>query len=208
MSTNITQIYEFASVSLTYFASNVTGATWILSQTETPDLLAHQITIQNNSATDHSGKTATIVGTDADGKEQTEIITLPNASATVASDLYFKTITSITPSASIGSDTMNIGYNNAVVSRTIPLDWRMVNNVTTFSFTVTGTLNYTLQDTVYDVQNLNPIDIVWQDTQDAYMNESTSSVIRSYYAPVKAARVVINSYSDGAKLVFNCIGSG
>ena len=52
---------------LTGFASNVTGATWTLTATSSGDGLAHQVTIRNDTANDHSGKTATLVGTDPEG---------------------------------------------------------------------------------------------------------------------------------------------
>lgn len=208
MSTNITLVYTPATPSLTYFASNVTGATWTLTNTDTPDRLAHTVSIRNDSATDHSGKTAIIIGTDANGKSQTEVIALPGASATVESTLFFKTLVSVTPSASIGASTMDIGFTDTFASQILPLDWRAINNITVFSFTVTGTINYTLQNTVYDVQAIEPNSIVWQNTEDPYMVSATIDAIRSYYAPVKAIRIIINSYSAGATLTFNCIGNG
>ena len=111
-------------------------------------------------------------------------------------------------SATIGSDTMDLGYVDEFVSQTIPLDWKAINNVTTFEFTVDGTINYTMQNTLYAIQDLNPDEVIWQNSPDPYLVESTTSVTRSYYSPVKAIRIVVNSYSSGAILGFNCIGSG
>jgi hypothetical protein len=63
-----------ADASLTAFASNVTGASFTLTANSSGDSLAHQVSIRNDSATDHSGKTVTLVGTDADGRSQTEVV--------------------------------------------------------------------------------------------------------------------------------------
>lgn len=99
-----------AAASLTGFASNVTGATWTLTATNSGDGLGHKVTIRNDSATNHSAKTAALVGTDPDGRAQTETMSLPDNAATTTSTKYWGTLTSITPSATIGADTMDIGW--------------------------------------------------------------------------------------------------
>lgn len=107
----MTRSYTSEAANATGFASNVTGATWTLTETETPDGLAHKVTIHCDAATNHSAKTAIIVGTDANGRAQTETaLALPNGVATVTSTKYFKTVESVTPSATIGADTMDIGW--------------------------------------------------------------------------------------------------
>src|SRR3990167_9103283 len=109
---------------LTGLASNVTGATWTITDTTVGDGLAHKVTIRNDSATDHSGKTALLTGTDADGLTQTETITLPDVSATVTSSKYFATVVTAVPSATIGGDTMDIGWSDVAIGPTFPLNWR------------------------------------------------------------------------------------
>lgn len=111
-----------AAASLTGFASNVTGATFTLTANDAGDSLAHKVTVKNDSATDHSGKTIELVGTGPQGEAQTETLTGPGSSATVTSTKYFKTLTSATPSASIGADTFDIGWAVASVSAWKPLD--------------------------------------------------------------------------------------
>lgn len=104
---------SFVSVAAnaTGFASNVSGAAWALTANVAGDGLAHKVTIHGDAATNHSAKTATIVGTDANGRPQTETgLALPNGVATVTSTKYFKAIESVTPSATIGTDTMDIGW--------------------------------------------------------------------------------------------------
>ena len=135
---------DVADANLTGFASNVTGATFTITTTETSDGLAHQVSIRNDSATDHSGKTVTLVGTDANGAALTEVVTGPGTSATVESAGYFKTLTSATPSATIGADTFDIGWVDEVASHTYILDWPRGNGAT-ISVDVTGTLDFTVQ---------------------------------------------------------------
>jgi hypothetical protein len=104
--------YTLAALNATGYASNATGAAWTLSSTAGPsDGLAHQVTIKNDAATDHSAKTAVITGTSAEGHAQTETLNLPGNAATVTSVGYFRTVTSVVPSATIGADTMDIGWN-------------------------------------------------------------------------------------------------
>lgn len=104
------QVMDSAAASLTGFASNVTGASFTLTATEVGDSLGHLVTVRNDSATDHSAKTLTLVGTDENGNAQSETINAPGSAATVTSTKYFKTLTSVTPSATIGADTFDIGW--------------------------------------------------------------------------------------------------
>lgn len=105
------QVMNSAAASLTGFASNVTGASFTLTTTETSDGLGHLVTVLNDTANDHSGKTIALVGTDENGNVQTETIAGPGVSATVTSTKYFKTLVSpILPSATIGADTFDIGW--------------------------------------------------------------------------------------------------
>lgn len=75
------------------------------------DDLAHLITITQISATNHSGKTAIITGTGPNGEDQEEIaLALPNGAVTVTSTKYFLSVTSVAISATIGADTMTMGW--------------------------------------------------------------------------------------------------
>lgn len=138
-----------SAASLTGFASNVTGATWTLTTTTTDDTLSHKVTIKNDSATDHSAKTADLVGT-ANGAAVTETLALPAGSATVTSVNYYETLTSVTPSATIGADTMDIGWAAASQS-----DWQAIprsrpdsgSNIGFGCTVVSGSPNYTVQHT-------------------------------------------------------------
>jgi hypothetical protein len=185
---------DVANASLTGFASNVTGAAFTITTNATTDGLAHQVSILNDSATDHSAKTVTLVGTDANGKALTEVVTGPNTSATVESAGYFKTLTSATPSATIGADTFDIGWVDEVASQIIPLNWRS-SEAANISVDVTGTINFTVQETFVDIQTQTP---VWVDiTALASKTADTTSVAT---VGATAVRIIVNSYSSGAEL--------
>lgn len=116
-----------AAADLTGFKSNATGATWTLTATEAGDSLAHKVTIRNDSGTDHAAKTAVLTGTGPSGEAQTETLSLPAGSATVTSTKYYLTLATVVPSATIGTDTMDIGWAAASVSDWVypntKLDW-------------------------------------------------------------------------------------
>jgi hypothetical protein len=199
------QRYSFtpANASLTGFASNVTGATWTLTATAATDSLAHQVSLRNDTATDHSGKTATFVGTDVDGFPLTETISMPGTSATVETTGYFKTLTSVTPSATIGADTMDIGWVDEFISPTIGLDWR--GGIVGLTINVTGTINYTVQETNNDIQVTDRTTILWLNSDDTNVVGATASKNSNYIAIPIATRLVINSYSSGATIQYNII---
>ena len=195
-----------ANANLTGFASNVTGAAFTITTTATSDGLAHQVSIRNDSATDHSGKTVTLVGTDADGRAQTEVVTGPGSSATVESTKYFKTLTSATPSATIGADTFDIGWVDEVASQTIPLNWRS-NTPALVHVVVTGTINYDIEATLQDIYNNGSAPFTFTDQEDAaWFNDAnftakTASLADDLaLAGYRAIRIVINSYTDTAEL--------
>ena len=196
--------YSPVAASLTGLATAVTGATWTLSATRAGDFLAHTLTIRNNSVTDHSGKTAIITGTDADGFSQTETLALPGTSATVTSLKYFLTVTSVVPSATIGADTMDIGWSAISYTRTIPLNWRQDQFQISLAVIITGTINVTAQHTfdylsgVGNIQSAN-----W--FNHATMSSITATVDGNYAFPCVATHLKINSVTNGATVKFYVI---
>ena len=195
-----------ANANLTGFASNVTGASFTLTTTTTTDGLAHQVSIRNDSATDHSGKTVVLVGTDADGRPQSETVTAPGTSATVESTKYFKTLTSATPSATIGADTFDIGWVDEVATQTIPLEWR-ANTPAMIHVVVTGTISYTIQGTLQDIRDDGAAPFTFTDQEDlAWFSDANFTAKTATLADdlaiagYRAIRLIINSYTDTAEL--------
>lgn len=183
-----------AAADADYFANNVTGTNLTLAQTSTPDGLAHQITILNNTANDHSGKTITITGT-YNGNTQTETITGPGPSATVTTTLYYTTLTSVVFSTTIAPDTVDAGYNATFAGRIITSDWE--GNETTVGVTVTGTINYSVEYTLDNIQEGASIPYTWHTDAGPVVASTTNGAVTFWSMPM-AWRLVANSYSPGA----------
>jgi hypothetical protein len=194
MRPNIIDI-DVADASLTGFAEDVTGAAFTLTATAATDGLAHQVSIRNDSVTDHAGKTVTLIGTDQNGKALTEDVTGPGTSATVESTGYFLTLTSATPSETIGEDTFDIGWVDEVSTITYPLDWRSP-YAANISVDVTGTINFTVQQTFANV--LAGETPVWVDI--SALASKTADTTSTASIGATAIRLLVNSYSSGAEL--------
>jgi hypothetical protein len=201
MSFNNQITYSPATLSTTYFAASVTGATFTLTNTAVTDNLAHQVTVLNNTATDHSGKTLTFTGTDQDGKAQTETIAAPAGSATVTTTKYYLTLTSVTVSATIGSDTFSIGYKNTFVSPTIPCNWR--GGMASIDVTVTGTINFGVEQSWDDIQTKTP-PFTWVVNNAGETNLTAKTQIVLQALP-KAYRLNVASYSASATITISFI---
>jgi hypothetical protein len=198
MQTQIT--YTPANENLTGFASNVTGATFTLTATTSGDSLAHHISVRNDSVTDHSGKTIALVGTDPDGRAQTETLTGPGVSATVESTKYWLTLTSATPSSTIGADTFDIGWVDEFTTGTLPIDWR--NGNAALNIGVTGTINYDLEQTFDGIQT-KATAFTWSVDDAATQSAQTAGQTILYRAHPKALHLKINSYSSGATITLS-----
>lgn len=186
-----------ADADLTGFASNVTGATFTLTANDSGDGLAHQVSIRNDSATDHSGKTVTLVGTDVDGNALTEVVTAPGSSATVESSGYFLTLTSATPSATIGADTFDIGWVDEVTTQTVPLNFYSPYGAT-ISVAVGGTIAYSIDETFQDVLATTSAgqSVTWIEKVSSASTTATSTLT----VHARAVRVLVGSYSSGGTL--------
>jgi len=186
-----------ANASLTGFASNVTGASFTLTASTSGDGLAHQVSIRNDSATDHSGKTITLVGTDENGKAISDVVTGPGNGATVESALYFLTLTSATPSATIGADTFDIGWVDEVAWPWIPLNWRNPNVTGIIQTDVTGTIDYSVWECFQNI--LDGDTPIWR-VITALSAKTADVAASSPSAGATGLRLVVNSYTDGAEI--------
>ncbi len=199
--------YTPADDNLIGFKSNATGATWALTTTTAGDGLAHQVTIRNDAATDHSAKTAILVGTDADGRALTETVNLPGNAATVTSTKYFKTLTSVTPSATIGADTMDIGWKDTCITPSYPcnrVQGAFGNPTVSFGVDITGTINYDAQATIDNIYDVLESNCSWFD--HGTVAAATADAYHNYVTPIVAMRLMINSLTSGATVEFHVVG--
>lgn len=196
-------LYDLGIVTLdaantTRFASNVTGATWTLANTTTVDTMAHQVTILNDSVTDHSAKTATLTGTDANDNALTETVNLPVGSATVTSAKYFKTLTTVVPSATIGADTMDIGIAATARTPWVKLDLRQTPINVGVGVEITGTVNYDMLCTFDHTPDGNSIALAHAAPATfTALTGQTASMYSLIGSPVNAVCIDINSHTSG-----------
>jgi hypothetical protein len=186
------QTFTAAAANLIGHASNVAGAAWTVTTAGADDGMGHHVTLRNDSITDHSAKTVTLVGLDANGNALTEVLNAPGTSATVTSTKAFKTLTSATPSATIGADTFDIGW-----AATAHTPWVALNvlpaafNTSVAVQLVSGSLNYDVQHTLDD---LTEAAIGFNHTG---ITGSTASDYDGYTNPVRGVRVDVNSHTSG-----------
>lgn len=194
MAETYSQAYTCAAASLTGHASNVTGASWTIATATSGDGLAHQVTVRNDSVTDHSGKTIALVGVGPNGEAVTETLTAPAGSATVTSANFYASLTSATPSATIGADTFDIGW-----AATAHSPWVGLNRTPAAAAVyVGGTINYDLQHS-YETDPT-------QATLYPFNSEAgkTANVDHAYTTPVRAVRVDVNSHTSGTFVLTVC----
>mgnify|MGYP001600438259 FL=1 len=188
--------YTSVAANLTGFASNVTGAAFTLTASNSGDSLAHKVTIRNDTGNSHAGKTVTLVGTDYNGAALSEVVTGPGGNATVSSTGYFLTLTSATPSATIGADTFDIGW--AADAATAPVNVQPKTGAGAYAIGIsvdaTGTPAYSLQQS-YGGE--------W--FAHAVIATKTASADGSLLFPVLALRLIFTAASTVA---LNIVGLG
>ncbi len=194
----LSKTFTPAAASLTGYASNVTGASWTISTTSSSDSLAHQVTIRNDSVTDHSAKTVILTGTDADGIAQTETMNLPGTSATVTSTKFFKTLLTAVPSATIGADTMDIGWAATSHTQTIGLE-RFSTVGAAVTIDISGTINFTAYETPSSFIDTPAQNGSW--TSITALAAKTADTSGSTTTSMQCFRVGVNSVTAGATMM-------
>ena len=197
-----------AAASLTGFRSNATALDWALTATSAADGLAHLVTVRNDSATNHSAKTAVLTGTDADGKPQTETINLPDNAATVTSTKFFLTLESVVPSATINADTMDVGWSAVAAGQTTPLEWRS-NAVAAMTVDISGTINFTVEQTFANVYDSAPSTLPWVPIASPVdMDDVTADTTGTATLGAQAVRFYVNSVTAGATATLYLVQPG
>lgn len=192
------KLYSPATEDTDGLVNDATGATSPLTQLSTGpgDGLAHQIAIV--SAANLSAITFTLTGTDADGVTLTEAVTGPNAT-TVESTGYFKTVTSIAISATLGANTVDLGWADEFVTPTIQLNTYAQG--VSGNVDVTGTIDYTVQATNSDIRTrADDGAFNWFDVVDATIDLiAITADVQFGLGPIPSGlRIKANSYSASA----------
>ena len=152
------------------------------------------------SSGDISGVTFTILGTDERNINIIDTITGINANI-LPSLKYFKTITRISGNAAVTTGTSSGGGGTGTVAEAItalvPFNVKEANFLVGIGVIVTGTINYTVQHSFDDPQDLS-VEMVWY--ANVGMANKSSNTDGNLAAGVNTGRVRINSYDSAAPL--------
>jgi len=139
-----------------------------------------------------TSRTFTVTGTDWANNPITELITGPSA-ASVYTNLDFKTVTSVLIDGA-SSDNITVGTTTVASSPWVRLDEFSVGQVG-IQVTVTGTVTYSLQQTLQDPNSpflpVAPYQVVWLNSADASAVNSNTTIQSNYtYAPLYAKATI------------------
>lgn len=154
-------------------------------------------------AASESGKSFTIIGTDANGSPQTEVLAAAASATTVQSNLDFNTVTSVTIS-SAASGAITIGTSGVASSRWMRLD-EYAPAPTTLQCVVTGTANYTVRQTSQDPNSQTnvvlPYNVVWFSSLDPAVVGATTTQMSYFQNPPLWVQVLLNSGTGSVSTV-------
>ncbi len=189
--------YSPITASTTGLANQVTstGAALTLTATAPTDGLAHIISLTSAGGVDLSGVAFTVTGKDADGNAQTDTIAAGPNGTTVATTKYFKSDITVTPSATMATKLMDVGWTAASLSPAIPLDRRSI-SAAALTVQVTGTINYTVNDTIGDVFAYYPTAVPW--TAITALSAKAVTTDGSARVAATAVQVLTNTVTNGA----------
>jgi hypothetical protein len=151
------KVYTLAADNADGFCELVTGnisvTPWTTIAGAPGDGCAHETKLVLAGGGSLAAVTLTITGTDAEGRVQSESIAGPSATSTLAS--YYKTITSILSSATLGASTMNVGWTALAHTPTYPTAVYL-HGAPGFGINLGGTVTYTVQQTNDLIYDNNP----------------------------------------------------
>lgn len=179
------------SGNFTLNGAGVTDGEWI-----TPDGFAKQIGFESSGNISARTFTVTGYGDFSRNVQVVETLSGPNNN-TVETSNYFAIITSIASDGAVGTNT-EAGPVDEAVSPTVPMNWR--GGSAGVGITVTGTIDYTLQQTFDDIQSADSYPLNWGDCPTSDLVNATASQTIAYSPAPRALRVKVNSYSSGARL--------
>jgi hypothetical protein len=155
------------------------------------------------SSGNDSGITFTVTGTTFAGNSASEVVTGGNAT-TATTVLDYATVTSIVASGA-SAGTVSIGTSGIAGSAWVRLD-EWASNYTSIQTNVTGTVNYTIQQTLDDPNDPDfPValaNINWINSNDTAVVGATTSHQSNYIFTPKFARVLLNSGTGSVAAIF------
>jgi len=139
--------------------------------------------------------TWTVYGTDWNGELISEVVTGVASASTTYTNYDFSTISAIWPSGASAS-TLTVGTNGIASSRPIFLD-RYALAPTSLEVDVTGTVNYTVQQSLNDPNDVGYTAVNWVSHPDpAFVNSAVTAQSEYGYIPT-VTRITLNSETAG-----------
>ena len=184
-----------------------TGAAVAPLQTSTLDNLAHRITLTAPVQASLAAIAFTVVGTDAAGNPQTEVIAAgPVSGATVNSTKFFLSVLTIQPSATMGGLVLAVGLLAEAIGYWVNLENTM--SAPMVMVNVTGTINYTVLQTPANI--FDEVGTVYTALGVAIPNMSavTAQVLANGGESCRAIMLRINSFTAGATITAHINNSG
>lgn len=197
----INKEYTLVAADADWYADDATGATITLINNASPDGQAYKVSILNNTILDLSGINFVITGLNQDGVAQTETVVGPAASVSVISTYYFKSITSISLSSTLGVATVDIGTAAQFSTPTIPTDYGAIGSNISVDFS--GTMTYTVDGTDDNIQRKTP-PFYWKTVGSPLTAATTSQYAVNLQAP-RALRVSVASYTGTPTFQFSIL---
>jgi len=186
-----------------------TGAAVAVQTTSTFDGLAHRVTLTAPVQATLAGIAFTIVGTNANGAAQTEVIAAgPASGATVSSTQFFLTVETIQPSATMGVLVVSVGLLSEAVGYWVNLENTM--SAPMVMVGVTGTINYSVYQTPANIFDTPERDAVYTSIGMPITNLSavTANVLAPAGESCRAIMLRVNSFTAGATITAYINNSG
>jgi hypothetical protein len=164
------------------------------------DGLAHLLSV--TSGANIATIVFTITGTDANDNIITTTVTGVNAN-TVTTTVYFKTVSSVSISATLGVNTASVGWTAVGYTPIIPLAGHTVAQATIQCDVGATTCNYT------PVQSVSPV--VADHTAMSWLAATAAGAVSTVTTLAQAAtacRVLVNSHTSGVLIVSLSQGRG
>ena len=162
---------------------------------------------------DESGKTATIVGQTFGNLQTTDVLALPASATTVDSAIDFNKVYSITLSAA-AANALTVGTSPIAGSPWFNCDTYGIPNVSV-QVAVSGTVNYTVQQTLDDPNNTTsgapiilPYQVNWVNSSDTNVVTATATKQTNYLFVPAYSRCVLNSSTNPGFIVVSYIQAG
>lgn len=187
--------YTLQALDADGYLNDATGAgPWTTILALTTDGAAHKVTIA--SAANLSALTITVTGTDPNGWALTEAITGPNAT-TVTSTKYFKTVTGVSSSGTLGANTMDVGWAAACATPTYPVNQYADGYGPSVGVDIGGTVTYTGWQCNGDVYAVSSEDMPWLAISSGMTGATTDQLAAATIATT-GIRITVASHTSGA----------